>query len=170
MKTFIEFIYEEFTQRYEYLKSLLTENIILTSKIWILPNGEIKSIMGSNKYGEPIEHFDWFWQNEEIAKKYDVILQPKIYRDVTYDTAFDAGFFRVTFESNGALNIEGRNGKLSKKIKDALFMLVLEHPSRIRYFNLYLYNDLDDVVYEKEIPLFTYDDEQEKLMALDGII
>jgi hypothetical protein len=174
MSRFIEFINEKYKQRYESLKglSLFAEmktlgsykSDTLTSKMWILPNGEVKSISGW--------HYKWILNNKTIAAKYgiDTSNLPDDETPVRI-AAIKAGFFRINFEiRNGALTIEGLAGKYHKKIKDAVFMLILENSINIGYFNLNLFNDdVTSTVVSKSIPLFKYDDD-EKLMALDGII
>lgn len=174
MINFLEFISEKFKQRYDALRGLdlfremktlgSYRTDTLTAKMWILPNGEVKSI---NKW-----HYKWILDNKELAGRYgiDVDSLPDDETPVRIE-AIKAGFFRVNYEvRNGALTIEGLANKFHKKIKDAIFMLVMENSGHIGYFNLNLFNeDVTSTVVSKSIPLFRYDDE-EKLMALDGII
>lgn len=171
---FSEFINTKYQERYESLKgnelfkemktlgSYRTDK--LTAKMWILPNGEVKSI---NKW-----HYKWILDNKELASRYGVDTDslPDEENPVRI-AAIQAGFFRVNFEiRNGALTIEGLANKFHKKIKDAIFMLVMENSGYIGYFNIHLFNeDVSSMVMNKSIPLFRYDD-QEKLMALDGVI
>lgn len=171
---FLEFIHERYKQRYDSLKGLdlykemktlgTYRSDKLTSKMWILPDGETKSISSW--------HYKWLLNNKEVAAKFgiDVSSLPDDETPVRI-AAIKAGFFRVNFEMrNGSLTIEGLGNKFHKKIKDAIFMLVLENSINIGHFNIHLFNeDVTSMVLNKSIPLFKYNDD-EKLMALDGII
>lgn len=154
---------------FEGMKSLTSyKSDQLTAKMWILPDGSVKSISGW--------HYKWIINNkDELTRKYNLKLDipesdyenEQIVRIATIKN----GFFRVNYEvRNGSLTIEGLANKFGKRIKDAIFMLVMENMNQIGYFNINLFNDnVDSMVLSKSIPLFRYND-QEKLSALEGII
>lgn len=175
---FSEFIIEKINQRYQSLKSLdLFEGMKplssynsdkLTAKMWIFPDGKVKSISGW--------HYQFIMNNsEKFAVKYGINVAhipatPENEQPIRI-AAIKAGFFRVNYEiRSGALTIEGLGSKFHKKIKDAIFMLVMDNMEQIGYFNINLFNDkVDGFVLQKSIPLFKYNTE-EKFAALDGII
>lgn len=176
--TFSKFLESKILQRYNSLKNLdLFEGMKqlssyksdkLTSKMWILPNGSVKSIGGW--------HYQWIMDHaEEYSKKYGLDVEgvsaAPDNEQIIRIAAIKAGFFRVNYEiRNGSLTIEGCANKFNKQIKDAIFMLVMDNMNQIGYFNLNLFNDrVDGLLLSKSIPLFQYSD-QEKFNALDGII
>lgn len=180
--TFTEYLQSKIQERYESLKgSPLFEAMKsltsyksdkLTAKMWILPDGSVKSISGW--------HYQWIIDNrEELSRKYGLKTDdiPASYWSNSADeqviriAAVKSGFFRVNYEiRNGALTIEGCANKFGKRIKDAIFMLVMENMEQIGYFNINLFNDkVDSLLISKSIPLFQYSG-QDKFSALDGII
>lgn len=170
--------YLNFQERYDSLKgSSLFEGMKslssyksdkLTAKMWILPDGSVKSISGW--------HYQWIINNKDnLTKKYglnlDIPESEYENEQVVRISAIKSGFFRVNYEvRNGSLTIEGLGDKFGKRIKDAIFMLVMENMEQIGYFNINLFNSkVDSLVFSKSIPLFRYND-QDKLSALEGII
>jgi hypothetical protein len=179
---FVEFINKKHIERYEYLKDLnILEGVKsfassrtdkLTSKMWILPDGTAKNISGW--------HYQWILDNrDKLQEKYGLDishLPAEYYANTGKETeiriaAIKSGFIRVNYEiRNGNLTLEGLASKYTKKIKDTVFMLILDNINDIGTININLFNDaVSSIVVNKSIPLFKYG-KDEKFDALDGVI
>lgn len=138
---------------------------LLTSKMWILPDGKPVSL---DQW-----HYRWLQNNPKIALKYglDVKTLPDEEQPVRV-AALKKGFFRVNYEYNsGTITIEGLSSKYHKKIKDAIFVIAIDNIRSIDRMKLTLMNEtLTKITREEEATLFTYRSEEEKLAAIEDII
>ena len=132
----------------------------LTSKMWILPDGVPVSL---DQW-----HYRWILANKTRVAKFglDTTELPDDEQTVRI-AALKKGFFRVNYEiNNGALTVEGIDTKYNKKIKDALFMIVMNNLNRIDRINLILVNDTVEAVSKRRsVELFMIHDDGEKMEA-----
>ena len=132
----------------------------LTSKMWILPDGVPVSL---DQW-----HYRWILANKSRVAKYglDTTDLPDDEQTVRI-AALKKGFFRVNYEiNNGALTVEGLSDRYSKKVKDALFMIVMNNLGRIDRINLVLVNDtVTSVTRKRSVELFMMQDDGEKMEA-----
>jgi len=137
----------------------------LTAKMWILPDGKTVAL---NAW-----HYQWLLDNPAVAAKYGLDLSgvPKEEAPVRI-AAIKKGFFRVNFEyKTGQLTIEGVRRNYTTKIKDAIFVLLMDNVKSIDRFKLTLTDEaVENVVSNKTVDLFTYGSDEEKMDALDNIV
>lgn len=137
----------------------------LTAKMWILPDGKTVAL---NAW-----HYQWLLDNPAVVAKYGLDLSnlPKEETPIRI-AAIKTGFFRVNFEyKNGQLTIEGVRRNYTRKIKDAIFVLLMDNVKSIDRFKLTLTDEnVTSVVSNKSVDLFTYGSEEEKMDALDDVI
>lgn len=137
----------------------------LTSKMWILPDGRPISL---NTW-----HYRWILGHAKEVAKFGIdVKKLPDNEEAVRKVALKAGFFRVNYEhTNGTITVEGMKIKLSKKIKDAIFVISMDNISSIDRFRLTLFNDtITKIVADDEVVLFTYRDEEEKIAAIDDML
>jgi hypothetical protein len=124
----------------------------LTSKMWLLPNGQLQSL---DRW-----HWDWLLANPGVAKKFGVNLQGNGDEDARLG-ALRRGFFRINYERNrGQLTVEGLAKFWSKTIKDTIFMLVIDNVDAIDHMSVALLNEQGQVVRHGASQLFSYSAEE----------
>lgn len=136
------------------------EAIPLTNKMWILPDATV----------QPLSQWHWSWLQTHplVYKKFKIKGDPqKMDEGMGRKRALQAGFFRVAYELNrGQLTIEGCEKFFTKKIKDAIFMLVLDNVDAVDNMTVNLFDDeVKKLVWRGSEPLFHYSG-QEKLNKL----
>jgi hypothetical protein len=133
----------------------------LTAKMWIDPNGKPHNLSEW--------HYRWFLKN---ASKYSIDVSGLPDDESTVRKfALQKGFFRVNFEHrNASLTIEGLKKNLSRKVKDAIFALVMDNLNDIDRVKLNLFEDDFQRVDSKYAEIFSYGTDDEKIEALDGIL
>jgi len=137
----------------------------LTSKMWILPDGKPVSLNGW--------HYRWILGNPKRVAKYGLdVSKMKDDEESVRKAALKAGFVRVNYEHRtGDLTIEGIKIKMHKKIKDAIFVIVMDNLSKLDRVNIVKFNDtITKVVSDKTATLFTLRDEADKLNELEKIL
>lgn len=137
----------------------------LTSKMWILPDGDIVSL---DQW-----HYRWILSNKARVAKFglDTTNLPDDEMPVRI-AAIKSGFFRVNYEHNhGTLVVEGLRTKFSRLIRSAVFKIAMDNIGMIDRLKVTLVdNDVTRVVSNKEATLFNIRDEQEKLDQIDSVI
>lgn len=121
-------------ERYLAEKRTSPKPVVLTSKMWIFPDATI----------QPLDQWHWSWlqSNPGVYKKFGIAGDPaSMDEGMGRKNALKVGFFRVAYEVNrGQLTIEGCNKHFHRRIKDAIFMLVLENASKIDHITVNLFN------------------------------
>jgi len=117
----------------------------ITSKMWMLPDGQFVAL---DRW-----HWDWLQAHPDVAKKYGVNLQVD---DIDGRlNALRRGFFRVNYERNrGSLTIEGLAKFWTKAVKDSVFMLVVDNVDAIDNMTVTLMNDSGGIVRNGSAQLF----------------
>jgi len=140
---------------------------LLTSKMWILPDGKPVSL---DQW-----HYRWLQNNPKIALKHklDVKTLPDEEQPVRV-AALKKGFFRVNYERNsGTITIEGIAAKMHKKIKDAIFVIVIDNLKSIDRLRINLMDVKEEeliLIRSDEVTLFTYRNDEDKLSAVEDIL
>ena len=137
----------------------------LTSKMWILPDGDIVSL---DQW-----HYRWILGNKSRVAKFglDTTDLPDDERPVRI-AALKKGFFRVNYEHNrGNIIIEGLKSKFSGGAKRAVFKIAMDNIDMIDRMKLTLVDDsIERVLVNREVVLFSIPDEQEKLAKVEELI
>ena len=137
----------------------------LTAKMWILPDGKPVAL---DQW-----HYRWILANKDRVAKFglDTTGLPDD-EDTVRKAALQKGFFRVNYERNiGHLVIEGVKMKLTRNVKDAAFMIVMDNLRSIDRVTLNLMNDtITHLVWNKTATLFSISDEGEKLEAFEKVL
>lgn len=138
----------------------------LRSKMWILPDGSVVGLDGTC-------HYSWILANKDRVATFglDTANLPEN-DDVVKIVALKNGFFRVSYETRSSnLHIEGLKNKLSKRIKDAIFMIVMENVNTLNGIRVALFNDdVTQVKVNRSAQLFTLPSDEEKLATVEDIL
>jgi hypothetical protein len=138
----------------------------LRSKMWILPDGSVVGLDGTC-------HYSWILANKDRVAKFglDTTDLPEN-DDAVKIVALKKGFFRVSYETRSSnLHIEGLKNKLSKRVKDAIFMIVMENVNSLNGIRVALFNDdVTEVKVNRSAQLFTLPSDEEKLATVEDIL
>lgn len=153
-KKLCEAVLKNKTQKIDSLVSYSSDK--RTSKMWILPDGKVVALKG-------MWHYDWILRNKAaLKKKYKVDFSKLPAEEAPIRLhAINKGFFRVNYEHNGGvLTVEGVASFFTRKIKDAIFFIVLENVDYIDNINITLMNSSGKVVKDGYAQMFMMSNEE----------
>jgi hypothetical protein len=125
-----------------------------TSKMWILPDGEIETL--------GMQHWEWLKSRPEVQRKFGLDLTKVPDEDTPVRLAALAhGFVRVNYEQKtGRMTVEGSARHWTRAVKDGVFALVQVNLKSIDHIQVNLFDENGRVVRNGQAQLFTYSDEE----------
>ncbi len=137
----------------------------LTSKMWILPDGDIVSLDSW--------HYRWILANPKRVAKFglDTTTLPDDEQSVRI-AAIKRGFFRVNYEHRaGQLVIEGCRSRYGRDVKNAVFKIFIDNLKMIDRAKITLVDDaVKKVLSNKEVVLFNLRSDEDKMDQIDTIL
>jgi len=123
----------------------------LTSKMWLLPDGELVPISE--------QHYTWLKANPDICRKFGLALSRVPDDDTAIRlAALRRGFVRINYTRDGTLTVEANTRFWDKRAQDTIFMLVADNLDEIYSMQVRALNNNGSIVRQGYAQLFNYDD------------
>lgn len=106
-----------------------------THKMWIFPDGTLQPL---NQW-----HWQWLQSHPEVFKRFKAKGNLSKMNEVEGRIkALQVGFFRINYEiRDGSITIEGCRKWFTSRVKDAIFILMMDHAAKVSHITVNLFDD-----------------------------